>query len=161
MVFDEETGAALNEFIEEIDTIFYGRISYERWGNYQPSVESEQGEKDFYERTGRMKKYVFSKSAQKLEGNAEIISSDIVSRVESLKNETGKNIWLYGGAQLISHFVNNLLIDEYRIAVIPIILAKGKPMFSDINEQVHLQLVRTNTSSSGVVELVYRPADRK
>lgn len=158
MVFDEETADALNSFIAEIDTILYGRISYEKWGDYQPSEETSQGEKDFYNKTAAMEKYVFSTSRSTFEGNPHVIQSDIIRQMEQLKNKPGHHIWLFGGAALITSFVNAGLIDEFRIAVIPIILTGGKSMFKDIQQRVKLQLLRSKSSKLGVVELVYAPA---
>ena len=103
-----------------------------------------------------MKKYVFSKSRADFEGNPRVIQSDIAQHMQKLKQEAGKDIWLYGGAGLITTFVNLNLVDELRLAVIPIILGDGKPMLKDIRQRVKLNLLRTNSSKSGVVELVYQ-----
>ena len=161
MVFDEETASALNDFISQIDTIFYGRLSYEKWGTYNPGENSSEGEKVFYAKTSKMKKYVFSTAASKFDGDPRIIHSNVSAEVQNIKAEPGKDIWLYGGASLITTFMNSNLVDEMRIAVIPILLGSGKPMFRDIHQRIGLQLIRTSSSKSGVVELVYRPTESR
>lgn len=106
ITFDEETGKALNKFLSEIDTVLYGRVSYESWGSYTPPEDSVDFEKDFYKRLHKMKKYVFSLSKNKFEGNPVVINSDINGAMERLKREPGKDIWLYGGSGLVSTFMN-------------------------------------------------------
>jgi dihydrofolate reductase len=132
MVFDEETGIALNKFIQEIDIILYGRVSFERYGNYSPAEDSTSTEKGFYDTVNKMKKYVFTSSKTTFEGNPTVVNENIEQTIQNLKQQPGKNIWLYGGAGLITTFVNLHLIDEFRIAIIPIILGDGNPLFKNI-----------------------------
>jgi len=155
MTFSEETGKALGEFLEEIDTIVYGRVSYEKWGNYSPLEEASPFEKQFYNTTSKMQKCVFSNSKIDFEGNP-IISSCIPDTINKLKREKGKNIWLYGGGNLITSFANLNLIDEFRIAVMPIILGAGKPLFAEIQNRIKLQLLKAESSESGIIELNYK-----
>lgn len=155
MVFGEETGKALSEFLIEIDTILYGRVSYEKWGTYSPPENAPLFEKRFYGTTNKMKKYVFSKSKTEFEGNPIVINTNLSATINKLKEEDGKNIWLYGGGGLITSFVNLNLIDEFRIAMMPIILGDGKALFTDIQERVKLRLLKVNSSKSGVIELNY------
>lgn len=70
------------------------------------------------------------------------------------KNKPGKDIWLYGGASLITTFINLGLVDECRLSVHPVILVEGKPLFIDIKQRLNLKMVNTRTFSSGVVQLI-------
>lgn len=153
--FSEETGKALGKFLKEIDTILYGRTSYEAWGNYTPSDTSSDFEKNFYKTLNNMTKYVFSSSKAKFDGNPIVVKSDILHTIQNLKQRAGKNIWLYGGASLISTFVNLNLVDEFRLAVFPIILGDGNPLFKEIKYRTKLKLLEVNSGKSGVVELRY------
>jgi dihydrofolate reductase len=157
MTFDEETGKALNNFLQEIDTILYGRVSYELYGNYIPAGTSTDFEKDFYRKTSNLTKYVFSSSKKEFDGNPIVVNSGIAQKINDLKQQPGKNIWLYGGAKLISTFMNLSLVDEIRMAVIPVILGGGTPLFQEIKERVKLKLLNTQSGKSGVVELSYAP----
>lgn len=155
MTFTEETGDALGAFLEEIDAVFYGRVSYEAWGNYKPADDASEFEKDFYRKLDKMTKYVFSGSKTEFDGNPAVVNSDVARVVEDLKRQPGKNIWLYGGAGLISSFVNLNLVDEFRLAVFPIILGAGNPLFKNIQQRVKLKLLKVEGSKMGVVELRY------
>ena len=159
IVFDQEGGNELNSFLEEIDTIFFGRVSYELWGTYKVTEQSSVFEKEFYATLDKMDKYVFSSKRDNLEGNPIIIRGDIETLVKDLKEKPGKHIWLYGGAGLITTFMNLGLVDEFRIAIIPVILGKGKPLFKDIARRLRLKLKAIKTSTSGVI-MVYYDSDR-
>ncbi len=155
IVFDSEGGSDLTEFIQEIDTVLYGRISYEMWGNYPVTESSSEFEKSFYGTLSTMDKYVFSTTKDEFEGNATVVKSDIADLIEKLKQQAGKNIWLYGGAGLISTFMNLDLVDEFRIAVMPVIIGQGKPLFKDIQNRHKLKLVDVKTSTAGVLGIRY------
>lgn len=143
-------------FLSSVDTIFYGRISYDAWGNFKPESSADDVEKNLWNNVHSKKKYVFSKQNRQDE-NATFINSDIQTKVEEIKKEAGKDIWLYGGASLIKTFIQSNLVDIYRISVHPIALGSGKPLFEDLTERLNLKLIKTNIFKSGVVQLIYEP----
>lgn len=102
------------------------------------------------------KKYVFS-SQRRIDNNATFINFNISEKVAEIKKQSGKDIWLYGGAGLIKTFIQLGLIDIYRISVHPIVLGSGKPLFENLKERIDLTLIKTNIFKSGVVQLVYEP----
>lgn len=141
-------------FLSTIDTIFYGRVSYDSWGNYQPDEKADAATLNFWQEVHKKKKWVFS-SQSRQDPKATFISSDIANRVAEIKNQGGKDIWLYGGASLIKTFIQLGLIDIYRLSVHPVILGGGKPLFEGLDERLNLRLIKTNTFKSGVVQLIY------
>lgn len=100
-------------------------------------------------------KVVFSKTQKGIDKKAIFINDNVLEEVNKLKIKPGKDIWLYGGASLITTFINLGLVDEFRLSVHPVILGEGKPMFIDINQRINLKMVNTRTFSSGVVQLIY------
>jgi dihydrofolate reductase len=143
-------------FISSIDTIFYGRLSYDAWGNFQPDATTSPAEKEMWQGIHSKNKFVFS-SQNRQDENAIFISSDIANKVAEIKQQAGKDIWLYGGASLIKTFINLGLIDIYKVSVHPIALGSGKPLFEDLKERIGLRLIETNVFKSGVVQLTYEP----
>lgn len=143
-------------FIKTIDTIFYGRVSYDTWGNFQPDANASPAEQPLWQEIHAKDKFVFSHQHRQDE-NATFISSDIANKVMEIKKREGKDIWLYGGASLIKTFIQLDLIDKYRISVHPIALGSGKPLFENLKERIGLKLIKTNVFKSGVVQLVYEP----
>lgn len=153
-IMDEDSN--FNEFLAGIDAIFYGRTSYDLWGNYMPDEDGDELMREISETINTKTKYVFSTSKTTDHTKAIFINSDIKETVLELKQQAGKDIWLYGGAKLITTFINLGLVDELRLAVHPIILSNGKPLFQDINDRILLQLTETKTSKSGVILLTYK-----
>lgn len=141
---DQDYG--MTEFSKRIDTIFYGRKSYEMM------LGVDQGQSNPF---AGMKSYVFSNTVSKPYKDAEIISGDIVEKVNALRQQPGKDIWLWGGASLTTSFLNAGLIDEMNLAVHPIVLGAGKALFNDINGRKHFNLKSSEAYSSGLVMLIY------
>lgn len=143
-------------FLSTIDTIFYGRVSYDTWGNFQPNKNAGVTEQILWKGIHSKTKFVFSSQSMQDE-KASFITSDITYKVTEIKKQGGKDIWLYGGASLIRTFINLGLIDLYRISVHPIALGSGKPLFENLKGRVELKLLQTKVFKSGVVQLIYEP----
>jgi len=158
LVRDEsiDFGDILNEILSDKDVIFYGRISYDKWGNFLPDANASQKVRDAYQLLHSLQKYVFSRTETGDETDAIFINSNIKKRVSEIQNQPGKNIWLYGGAQIITTFMNLGLVDEYRLAVHPVIIGKGKPLFQNIEERHKLSLIDAESHASGVTLLKYK-----
>jgi len=141
-------------FLDSIDTILYGRISYEQWGNYQPDENAEKPEKEMWTAIHSKNKVVFSHQSR-TDKNAIYISDNIAEKMAEIKQNAKKDLWLYGGAHLIKTFIGLGLVDVYKISVHPVVLGSGKPLFESITDRVQLQLTNTKIFRSGVVELTY------
>ena len=157
LVRDNETdfGDILNEILSDKDLIFYGRISYDKWGNAGPWENASTKTKEAYKLMHSKQKYVFSKTKTGDNTNATFINSDLKEKVLEIKQQPGKNIWLYGGAKLITTFLNLDLIDEFRFAVHPVIIGNGKPLFQNIEDRHKLKLIDVKGHKSGVVLMKY------
>lgn len=147
-------------FLSSIDTIFYGRVSYDIWGNYQPETNASPEEQTLWKALHSKEKFVFS-SQTKHDDKATFINTDIVNKVTEIKKQGEKDIWLYGGASLIKTFIELNLIDIYKISVHPIALGSGKPLFENLKERIELNLINTNVFKSGVVQLTYEANKNK
>lgn len=158
-IMDADMG--FNDLLSQIDTILYGRKSYDLWGEYVPANEASNTEKELWKSVHSKKKYVFSRTQRPKDNKVTLINDNILEGVNGLKNKPGKDIWLYGGASLITTFINLGLIDEYRLSIHPVILGDGKPLFIDINQRLNLKLVDTKRFSSGVVQLCYNHVDKE
>lgn len=152
-IMDSEMGFI--HFLNQIDTILYGRKSYDLWGQYTPEIEATNIEKEMWELVHSKEKYVFSRTQKGTDNKAIFINENILEEVNKLKNKPGKDIWLYGGASLITTFIDLGLVDEFRLSVHPVILGEGRQLFIDIKQRLNLKLMNTRTFSSGVVQLIY------
>ena len=139
---DQDYG--MKNFFKRTDAIFLGRKSYE--------LVTKTGA-DYF---GKRKIYVFSKTLSETKNkNTTIINKDVAAAVNKIKNEPGKDIWLFGGASLVTTFINESLVDELMLAIHPILLGNGKPLFQNINKRIKLELTDAKTFSSGLVQLFY------
>lgn len=151
---DQDYG--FTNLMNRIDAIFYGRKSWELFGNYTPPDNATETEKKLFDMMSTKKNYVFSTTHKYVKGAA-LISNNVEEEVKKLKQQEGKDIHLFGGAGLITTFVNANLIDVYELAVHPIILGAGKPLFKDIKERTKLRLVDSKAYQTGLVMLTYKP----
>ena len=140
---DQDYG--LSDFFKRVDTIFVGRKSYEM------SLGLEGGIEGF----PTFKEYIFSTTLHKVKAGATLVRDNIQAEVEKIKNEPGKDIWLFGGASLTTSLMNLGLVDELSLAVHPLVLGSGKPLFQNIEGSIKLTLLDTKTYSTGLVSLAY------
>lgn len=143
-------------FLNQIDTILYGRKSYDLWGQYTPTTGAPDDEKEMWELVHSKEKYVFSRTQKGSDSKAIFVFTNIREEVNKLKHNPGKDIWLYGGASLITTFIDLGLVDEFRLSVHPVVLGEGRPLFVDLKQRMNLNLMNTRTFSSGVVQLIYQ-----
>jgi dihydrofolate reductase len=136
---DQDYG--LTEFFKSIDAIFIGRKSYE--------VARSNGGMDMWKGT---KTYVFSNTVAPADDITIVRSMD---EVRPIIDSPGKDIWLFGGAELTTAFINAGLVDELWLSIHPILLGSGKPLFQNINGRKQLKLTESKTYETGLVSLKY------
>jgi dihydrofolate reductase len=83
------------------------------------------------------------------------VSGNLEEETKTILRQRGKDIWLFGGASLVTSFVNANLVDELWLAVHPLLLGGGKPLFKGIHGRIPFVLKDTKTYSSGLVQLFY------
>ena len=149
------------DFLARIDTILYGRKSYDLWGQYIPADEAPESEKEIWNLVHSKKKYVFSRTQKEPNQQATFINDHIPEVVSQLKKEPGTDIWLYGGASLVTTFINLRLVDEFRLSIHPVVLGEGTPLFVDLKQRLDLKLVDSKVFSSGVVQVIYHWNDHE
>lgn len=143
---DQDYG--LSDFFKRIDAVFYGRKSFQLSEQMSAGGDGIPG-------MPKMKEYVFSNTLTKIKEGAVIVSGDTKEEVEKIKQEPGKDIWLFGGAALTSSLMNLGLVDEIWLSIHPILLGSGKPLFTGINDRIPLQLLESKTYETGLVSVKY------
>jgi dihydrofolate reductase len=141
---DQDYG--MKEFYTRIDSMFIGRKSYELMMTMDESVMPG---------FPKLTEYVFSTTLQEVKPGAILIRENMEAEVSRIKNEPGKDIWLFGGASLSSALLNHNLVDEMILAVHPILLGQGKPLAADIKRRIPLTLTGSKVYTSGLVMLNY------
>jgi dihydrofolate reductase len=155
---DEERHRFHNQEVRETGVQLLGRRLYEEmtyWetADQQPSLG--ETELEFARVWQDTPKIVFSRTLEKVEGNATLVRDGAADVVAALKEQPGKDLAV-GGAGLASTFVKLGLVDEYKLFVSPVVLGGGTPYFPALDDRIDLELVETRTFGSRVVYLRYR-----
>jgi len=104
-----------------------------------------------------MKQYVFSGTMERSpDSNVELVSENVVDFVRKLKDGTGKDIYLCGGANLATSLFREGLIDEILLKLNPVVFGSGIPLFLGAIKQTDLELIDSKRYANGVVFLQYR-----
>jgi dihydrofolate reductase len=102
------------------------------------------------------KKIVFTKTLNKsIWENTELAKGNLVDEVIKLKNQSGKDIIVYGGSSFVANLVKEKLIDEFYLFVNPIALGKGVAIFDKLGEWQSLKLVNSKVYDCGIILLQY------
>ncbi|WP_112239236.1 dihydrofolate reductase family protein [Kribbella monticola] len=155
---DQAQQEALDRLLAS-DYFLMGRTTYElmyrSWGNVK-------GGGPYLDRTNEIPKLVASRTLTgSLPWNATVIQGDVAEEIAKLKQQTGGDIEVYGSSTLVQTLMKHNLIDEYRVAVHPLVLGGGTRLFVDGGVRTTLQLSEARKLESGVVELVYLPAGKE
>ncbi|PRX58928.1 dihydrofolate reductase [Nonomuraea fuscirosea] len=157
--FNDEMGAAVTA--QMADTLVLGRKTYDSFAGAWPEREAEGGEDaGFAASLGDARKIVVSR--QPLEftwRNSELLQGDLVKAVTELKNEPGGPIAVSGSVSVVRQLLAAGLVDELHLLVHPIAVRKGERLFDEGTDSVPLRLIRSETFSTGVVYLIYGPAE--
>ena len=133
----------MTEFMKSIDATIMGKKSYRLLLDFGPPYPE-------------LTNYVVTRT----EGdspypNVVFVRDNVPSFVEGLKNKNGKNIWLFGGAEITQLLMERELIDVLMLAVHPIVLGDGLLLFGKSGSRKHFELADSIRYPSGLVQLIY------
>ncbi|MDH3825753.1 MAG: dihydrofolate reductase family protein [Nitrosopumilus sp.] len=139
----ENTVSGYDEFYKTIDTVVMGKKTYDQVLTFGAYPYKDK------------KSYVFTRNNDQTKNKNTEFVSDIDKLVKDIITNSGKNIWLVGGAEIISSFVNYGFVDEIILSIVPVALGKGIPLFKNIQKETKLELIKT-TNYDNLVELQYK-----
>ncbi len=149
--WDDQLSDMQEEYLYGSDALVLGRVTYQGFAASWPTME---GTGEFGEKMNSMPKFVASRTLEKGEWNAEIMSGDVAEEVAKLKNQTGGDLLIYGSGDLVDELTSHGLIDEYRLMVHPVVVGSGKRLFNG-GATATLSLAETTTTSTGVLVSTY------
>jgi dihydrofolate reductase len=154
--------AEFNDFtIEQCnagDTLVFGRVTYQLMARFWPKPDAIKNDPIVADYMNRTPKIVFSRTLEKAEwNNTRVVRDHVAEEIAKLKQQPGKDIAVFGSANLLSTLMQLDLVDEHRIMVNPVILGNGTPLFKTSKDKQNLKLVRTKTFGNGNVLLCYQP----
>lgn len=150
-VWGEELEQFSLEQAQTADTLLFGRLTYQGMVAYWTNATG-----DIADFMNSVTKVVASRTLAKAEwNNTRLINTDIEAEVLTLKQQPGKNILIFGSANLCATLMPTGLIDEYRLCIVPVVLGNGTPLFKSLPELLKLNLLKTRTLKSGGIILYY------
>lgn len=152
-VFDDEMERYAAEQLDEVDTLLLGRRTYELFARDWPAETGEVADK-----MNGIDKVVFSRTLTQATWRNTRIATDVALEITALRSRPGKDMLIYGSAELARDLMRLGLIDEYRLWVHPVVLGDGTPLFENFKDRIDLKLVDTRVFDTGVCILRYRPA---
>lgn len=142
---DDENIDAYSEFVKDIDTILMG------WNTYHQIVTELSPKEWIY---NDFTTYVITHNEHDSSEKIRFTNINPVELAKGLKKESGKDIWICGGADLVRQLVDEDLIDCYYITIIPTLLGSGIRLFENIKHEIKLRLLKTQ-SYNGMTDLIY------
>lgn len=152
VVWGEELEALSLAQGEELGTLLFGRKTYEGMASYWTK---ETG--PIADMMNNSQKAVASRTLKEATwNNSRLLEGDVVAAVERLKREPGKDIFVFGSADLLDTLLAHGLVDEYRLCIAPVVLGAGNPLFKP-GRELAMKLTQTTTLKNGGVILRYLP----
>jgi dihydrofolate reductase len=139
--------------------LLFGRVTYELMANYWPTPMAAQNSPLVAEHMNQLQKVVFSRTLDKASwNNTKLVKGDLATAVRKMKQESGKVMVIMGSGTIVSQLAQEGLIDQFQIALSPIILGRGRTLFEGVKEKLNLKLAKSRTFGNGNVFLCYEPA---
>ncbi len=145
VVQQENEDYGYGDFIQTVDTVVMGRKTYDWIMAHVP--EFVHADKTTF---------IISRTERQSTENTRFHTGDLSDLVRRLKTESGKNIFIEGGAEVVKTLLLDDLIDEYVISIIPVLVGGGTKLFEDGRPQQTLKLISTKQFDSGLVQLHYQ-----
>jgi dihydrofolate reductase len=157
---DDKQVQLLQELTDSMDTIILGRkMAEESVPHWEKAAKTGQDspEKKYAETFVSTPKIVFSKTIKHIEGkNILVENGDLTESINKFKSQKGKDIIVYGGANFVNELINNNLIDELNLFIVPTAIGNGLKIF---NKKTNFQFVKSISFSNGVIGTQYKKTE--
>jgi dihydrofolate reductase len=155
-IFDDESTQLSMRELDNYDAFVMGRITYERFRENRGA-----GGNPYIDRISAMPKYVASRSLDEATWNASLLGSDIVTAIQDLKAQPGKDLIKYGNSRLDATLLRAQLVDELRIWIQPVVVGSGQRIFEEVDaSSLTLTLTDMRKLGNGSAILTYVPSGR-
>lgn len=158
-VMGPELSAYSEDLDRRVDTLLFGRPVWQMMVGFWPNAESMSDDPHvasfapFWRATPKI---VFSRTYPGDEWTSRVIGTNLAEEVTALKAQAGRDLLLTGGAGVAAALTELGLIDEYHVAVHPVVLGGGRRLFAEPKERINLRLVDARTVDGQVVVKQYR-----
>jgi dihydrofolate reductase len=154
---DEEFNEFAIDQLKSAGGLIFGRKTYGVMASYWPTPAAVQDDPIVAGLMNSIPKMVFSQTLDHVDwNNTRLVTGDSFQEISRLKEQPGRDWFIFGSGDLAAALTQQCLIDEYRLMVNPVILGAGRPLFKDLESPLNLELVNTRSFHNGNVLLVYR-----
>ena len=158
---DQEDHQYANQVFAAADTVLFGRTTYEGFIGYWDSLDLSDTsvpavEVEFAQVFRTLNRVVFSRTLTDVANNTLLINDEILERVDQLKQQTGPDMLLVCGPELLATLAGLGLVDELLLIIMPRALGKGQSLFGQLRRPMKLTLLTTRAFKSGGVLHHYR-----
>ena len=158
-VFDDDTFTFITETYQRADAFLFGRRTYDLFAPYWGAPE--RAGHPIADALTTKPKYVASTTLTDPQwANTSLLSGDVATAVRELKAKPGGELQVHGSGALIRSLLENDLVDEITLLVVPVVLGQGARLFPDTGPDIALDLMDSRADSKGVTIQVYRPSGR-
>ena len=152
-VWGEELERLSIEQLHSADRLLFGRVTYEGMAAYWSTEKGEVADL-----MNTIPKVVFSRTISKPGwANTTLVKENAAAAVRDLKQQGDRNMFVFGSANLSAALMKDNLFDEYRLAIVPVVLGNGKPLFGGGLNRQRFKLLEARPLTSGCVILRYEP----
>jgi dihydrofolate reductase len=138
--------------------LLFGRVTYEMMASYWPSPMALKNSPVVAKGMNEMPKIVFSRTLDSVSwNNTTLLKGDLAAEVRKLKGETGPDMVILGSGSIVSQLAQHNLIDEYQLALSPIVLGQGRTLFEGLTDKLRLRLTKSRIFGNGTVFACYQP----
>lgn len=149
----EELDALSKEFGKRAQCLVFGRVTHDGMKAYWTSATTEDGEVTRY--MNALPKLVASRTITRSDWNNTRVTADIVGEIARLRAAPGKDVLVFGSAELCDALLKEKQVDELMLAVVPVRLGAGTPFFKAGGERQKLELLESRPLKNGTVILRY------
>jgi dihydrofolate reductase len=156
---DDEFNDFAAEQLDAAGGLLFGRVTYQLMAGYWPTPTAIEADPIIAGQMNGLAKYVFSGTLQDAPwANTTLVTGDAAAEVARLKQQPGRDLLLFGSADLAASLTAAGLINEYRLMVNPVVLGRGTPLFKAGRDPLALRLLSARPFGNGNVLLAYAPA---
>jgi dihydrofolate reductase len=153
---DPDMAKTMFEIFSKADAFLLGRTTYDIFSAYWPKVTDP--ENLIAVKLNSLPKYIASRTDRAFTWNNTLPIRDVKTDVAELKRRFTREVQVHGSCGLAQTLIEKDLVDEYRLLTFPVVLGTGKRLFGNGAVPRTLKLVRSSTTSTGVIVSVYRSA---
>lgn len=163
---DEEFNEFAIEQTKNVDTLLFGRKTYELMRDFWPTAHARKTDPIIAKLMNTTPKIVFSRTLRRVEEtehwqNVRLVKNNVAQEIKKLKDNPptggGGDLAVYGSNNLCVSLIQMSFLDEIRIMVNPVVIGDGTPLFKGLKDKLNLKLLKTKTFNSGNVLLCYLP----